>query len=121
MLARGCGRSYGDVAMNPNGVLIDCTGLDRFINFDRTTGRLACEAGVRLADILAVACRPEADGGGWFLPVSPGTRYVSIGGAIANDVHGKNHNSLALLDTTFSNSIWRVPTAALSMFADSGT
>lgn len=92
VLARGCGRSYGDVALNPGGALIDCTGLDRFVSFDRESGLLACEAGVRLADILRVVCRPEPDGSGWLLPVSPGTRYVSVGGAIANDVHGKNHH-----------------------------
>ena len=92
VLGYGCGRSYGDVSLNPDGRLVDCRGLDRFITFDRTTGVLACEAGVRLADILAVICRPEADGDGWFLPVTPGTRFVTVGGAIANDVHGKNHH-----------------------------
>ena len=91
-LAYGNGRSYGDVALNPGGMLIDCRGLDRFIDFDRDTGVLTCEAGVRLADILAVVCRPEADGSAWFLPVSPGTRFATAGGAIANDVHGKNHH-----------------------------
>jgi FAD/FMN-containing dehydrogenase len=93
LLAYGCGRSYGDVALNPDGQLVDCRGLDRFIAFDRATGVLTCEAGVTLADILSVACGPDADGSGWFLPVSPGTRYVSVGGAIANDVHGKNHHA----------------------------
>ncbi len=91
-LAYGSGRSYGDVALNPGGQLIDCRGLDRFIDFDRRTGILTCEAGVRLADILASLCRPEADGSAWFLPVSPGTRFATVGGAIANDVHGKNHH-----------------------------
>lgn len=92
-LAYGCGRSYGDVALNPGGRLVDCRSLDRFVAFDRATGLLTCEAGVRLADILDVACRPEGSGGGgWFLPVSPGTRFITIGGAIANDVHGKNHH-----------------------------
>lgn len=91
-LPYGCGRSYGDIALNPGGSLIDCRSLDRFLAFDRQTGVLQCEAGVRLADILAVLCRPEADGSGWFLPVTPGTRFVTVGGAIANDVHGKNHH-----------------------------
>ncbi|ABD89734.1 FAD-binding oxidoreductase [Rhodopseudomonas palustris] len=91
-LAHGCGRSYGDVALNPGGLLIDCRGLDRFIAFDPETGHLVCEAGVRLADILRVICRPDQDGAGFFLPVSPGTRFISVGGAIANDVHGKNHH-----------------------------
>jgi FAD/FMN-containing dehydrogenase len=88
----GCGRSYGDVALNPGGHLIDCRSLDCFVDFDRSTGLLTCEAGVTLAEVLATVCRPEAGGGGWFLPVSPGTRFVTIGGAIANDVHGKNHH-----------------------------
>ena len=92
ILAYGSGRSYGDVALNPGGQLIDCRGLDRFIDFDRQTGILSVEAGVRLADILTCVCRPEADGGAWFLPVSPGTRFATVGGAIANDVHGKNHH-----------------------------
>jgi FAD/FMN-containing dehydrogenase len=91
-LPYGNGRSYGDVGLNPGGRLIDCRGLDRFIDFDRQTGILTCEAGVRLADILAALCRPDPDGSGWFLPVSPGTRFVTLGGAIANDVHGKNHH-----------------------------
>jgi short-subunit dehydrogenase/FAD/FMN-containing dehydrogenase len=92
MLGYGCGRSYGDVPLNPGGRLIDCRGLDRFIAFDPDTGVLSCEAGVRLADILAVVCRSGPDGGGWFLPVTPGSRFVTVGGAIANDVHGKNHH-----------------------------
>ncbi|HEX8664654.1 MAG TPA: FAD-binding oxidoreductase [Beijerinckiaceae bacterium] len=92
VLAHGCGRSYGDVALNPDGLLVDCRGLDRLIAFDRESGRLTCEAGVRLADILAVLCHPDTGGGGFFLPVSPGTRFVTVGGAIANDVHGKNHH-----------------------------
>ncbi len=93
VLGYGCGRSYGDVGLNPDGRLIDCRGLDRFIAFDRETGILSCEAGVTLGEILAVVCRPEADGSGWLLPVTPGTRFVTVGGAIANDVHGKNHHS----------------------------
>ena len=96
-LAFGRGRSYGDVPLNPGGTLIDCCGLDRFISFDRATGSLHCEAGVRLADILAVVCKPEPGGGGWFLPVSPGTRFVTLAGAIANDVHGKNHHGFGTI------------------------
>ena len=93
VLGCGCGRSYGDVGLNQGGRLIDCRGLDRFIAFDRTTGILTCEAGVTLAEILVVVCRPDADGSGWLLPVTPGTRFVTVGGAIANDVHGKNHHA----------------------------
>ena len=87
MLAFGNGRSYGDVCLNENGALIQTRKLNKFISFDRSTGRLTCESGVLLKDILDLIV-PQ----GWFLPVTPGTRYVSVGGAIANDVHGKNHH-----------------------------
>lgn len=83
----GNGRSYGDVCLNGDGILLDCRGLDRFIKFDPTTGVLRCEAGVLLSTILT-SFVPA----GWFLPVTPGTQFVTIGGAIANDVHGKNHH-----------------------------
>lgn len=92
VLAYGCGRSYGDAPLNPGGRLIVCRRLDRFIALDRQTGILTCESGVQLADILAVFCCPETGNGGWFLPVVPGTRFVTVGGAIANDVHGKNQH-----------------------------
>jgi len=92
VLALGCGRSYGDSCLNADGLLIETGGLDRFIAFDPSTGLLEAEAGVRLADVLATVCRPDADGSAWFPPVTPGTRWVSLGGALANDVHGKNHH-----------------------------
>lgn len=85
----GMGRSYGDVCLNPDGTLWKTTGMDRFIGFDEGTGRLICEAGVLLRDIQRLVI-PR----GWILPVTPGTQLVSVGGAIANDVHGKNHHVL---------------------------
>ncbi|OYX15149.1 MAG: hypothetical protein B7Z15_01560 [Rhizobiales bacterium 32-66-8] len=93
-IPHGCGRSYGDVALNPGLGLIDTRRLDRFIRFDAHSGLLTCEAGVTLAEILAVIARPDANGSGWMLPVVPGTRFVSVGGAIANDIHGKNAHLL---------------------------
>lgn len=86
-LAYGMGRSYGDVCLNPKGTLWVTTGLDHFIAFDDDTGRLVCEAGVLLRDIQRLVI-PR----GWMLPVTPGTQLVTVGGAIANDVHGKNHH-----------------------------
>lgn len=83
----GNGRSYGDCCVNADNCLIDARGMDRFIAFDRSSGRLECEAGVLLSEILELAL-PS----GWFLPVTPGTQFVTVGGAIANDVHGKNHH-----------------------------
>ncbi|WP_019449805.1 FAD-binding oxidoreductase [Cupriavidus sp. BIS7] len=82
----GNGRSYGDSCLNHGGALLSTRYLDHFIAFDSASGVLRCEAGVLLADILRLAL-PQ----GWFLPVTPGTRFVTLGGAIANDVHGKNH------------------------------
>ncbi|WP_018085589.1 FAD-binding oxidoreductase [Desulfurispora thermophila] len=86
-LPHGNGRSYGDVCLNEGGVLLHTRRLDRFIAFDRTTGRLRCEAGVLLKEILDLVLPYN-----WFLPVTPGTQFVTVGGAIANDVHGKNHH-----------------------------
>lgn len=87
VLPFACGRSYGDSCLNDGGALLDVAGLGRFITFDESQALLRCEAGVTLADILALVV-PR----GWFVPVLPGTRWVSVGGAIANDIHGKNHH-----------------------------
>lgn len=87
MLPVGLGRSYGDVCLLEGGLLLRTVPMDRLIGFDSSTGLLRCEAGVTLAGILDFAV-PR----GWFLPVTPGTKYVTLGGAIANDIHGKNHH-----------------------------
>ena len=84
LIARGNGRSYGDAALNADCV-VSMLGLNRFVEFDAATGVLVCEAGILLADILRVMV-PR----GWFPPVSPGTQYVTVGGMVAADVHGKN-------------------------------
>lgn len=88
-LAYGMGRSYGDSCLNPGGVLWNTTQLDRFIHFDKASGRFSCEAGVLLRDIQQLATQY-----GWMLPVTPGTQMITIGGAIVNDVHGKNHHRM---------------------------
>lgn len=86
-LVYGNGRSYGDVCLNDGGELLLARGLDRFIAFDTESGVMRAEAGVLLSEVLEV-CVPR----GWFLPVTPGTCQVTLGGALANDVHGKNHH-----------------------------
>ncbi len=86
-LAYGLGRSYGDVCLNPDGLLWKSAALDHYLAFDDATGILRCEAGVTLRDIQRLFV-PR----GWSLPVVPGTQLVTVGGAIANDVHGKNHH-----------------------------
>lgn len=87
ILAIGNRRSYGDVGVNMDQGVIDMMGLKRFISFDRESGVVCCEAGVTLREIADVTIPA-----GWFLPVTPGTSFASIGGAVANDVHGKNHH-----------------------------
>ncbi len=87
VLPVGMGRSYGDSCLLENGTLLAARGMDRFLAFNPETGLLRCEAGVTLAEILDFGV-PR----GWFLPVTPGTKYVTVGGAIANDIHGKNHH-----------------------------
>ena len=87
VLPYGNGRSYGDSNLNPGGILLDTRSLNRFLEFDPRTGILICEAGVLLSDILSRYV-PQ----GWFPMVTPGTQFVTVGGAIANDVHGKNHH-----------------------------
>lgn len=89
VLPYGMGRSYGDSCLNDKGILLHSRNLNRLIAFDSATGVLRCEAGVTLQTILEFSI-PR----GWFLPVTPGTKFVTVGGAIANDVHGKNHNSV---------------------------
>jgi len=87
LLPQGRARSYGDVCLNDGGVILSTRRLDRFISFDASTGVLRCEGGVTIDQVLELVV-PR----GWFVPVSPGTRFVTLGGAIANDVHGKNHH-----------------------------
>ncbi len=84
---RGLGRSYGDAALNDDGEVVLCTQLNRFLSFDPDTCVLECESGVSIGDLLEVFV-PR----GYFPPVTPGTKHVTIGGAIAADIHGKNHH-----------------------------
>lgn len=85
LIARGLGRSYGDSSLADH--VLETPFYSRFQDFDEACGLLTCDAGVSLKEILDF-CVPK----GWFLPVTPGTRFVTIGGAIASDVHGKNHH-----------------------------
>jgi len=84
-IARGLGRSYGDSSLSDQ--VISTSRMEFFRSFDSSSGELVCDSGVSLLEILNTFV-PQ----GWFLPVSPGTRYVTLGGAIAADVHGKNHH-----------------------------
>ncbi len=98
-LAIGLRRSYGDSNLNPDGRVIDMTALDRIIAFDPATGVMRAEAGLSLSQALQVLVPA-----GWFLPTTPGSRFVTLGGAVANDVHGKNHHAAG----TFGASVTRL-------------
>lgn len=86
-LPYGLGRSYGDVCLNNGGTLLRTHRLNSVIEFDSTTGVMKVESGAILVDVLNAASAK-----GWYLPVIPGTGFITIGGAVANDVHGKNHH-----------------------------
>ena len=89
----GMRRSYGDSCLNNDGALLIMTGLNKIMSFDRNRGVLICEAGITFQEILSIIV-PE----GFFLPVTPGTQYITVGGAIANDIHGKNHHKAGSFD-----------------------
>jgi len=84
----GSSRSYGDVGLNPGGLVCTTTHLNKFLSFDEISGVLECEPGVLIREIQIIFAHR-----GWVSPVTPGTSFVTVGGAIANDVHGKNHHS----------------------------
>lgn len=94
VIARGMGRCYGDSSLNST--ILSTLRLNHILAFDSTSGRITCEAGVRLSEILD-AFVPR----GWFLPVTPGTKHITVGGAVASDVHGKNHHCAG----SFSNHV----------------
>src|SRR5215468_9970858 len=87
VLAHGLGRSYGDSCLNASGPVLLTRWLRHFLAFDRETGVLRAEAGTTLGEVTELALPA-----GWLPPVLPGTQYVTLGGAVANDIHGKNHH-----------------------------
>src|SRR3546814_14420057 len=84
-LARGLGRSYGDSGLNLGGGIVAMAGLDRAVAFDRTSGVLRADAGMSIDALLRLTVPA-----GWFVPVTPGTKFVTLGGAVTHDVHGQN-------------------------------
>ena len=103
MIARGLGRSYGDSSLAP--IVLRTAYLNHVLRFDEATGILTCSAGISLADILSIFASK-----GWFLPVTPGTQFVTVGGAVASDIHGKNHH----LDGSFTDHVSSLQVATAS-------
>lgn len=96
LIARGLGRSYGDQALNDDKQVALCTKFNHFLSFDDKEGILECQAGVSLEEIISVF-GPK----GWLPMICPGTKFVTVGGAIANDIHGKAHH----IDGSFVNCV----------------
>ena len=114
---RGLGRSYGDAALNLNAGAVSPVRLNRFLSLDSRSGVLECESGASFAEIVEFFL-PR----GFFLPVTPGTKFVTVGGAIAADIHGKNHHR----DGSFGRFVERLrlrtaPSANASGIAPSST
>jgi len=94
VIARGNGRCYGDASLGTH--ILSTLRYNKFLSFDEGAGILECQSGVRLDEVLEVIV-PR----GWFLPVTPGTKFITVGGAVASDIHGKNHH----VDGSFSNHV----------------
>lgn len=110
IVARGLGRSYGDAAQNAGGDVLDCTHLAGPIALDRSRGTVRVEGGVSL-DALLRELVPQ----GYFVPVTPGTRYVTVGGALAADIHGKNHHGDGSLANHVERFTLRTPTGVVEV------
>ena len=116
VLPHGKGRSYGDVCLIEDGVSIDATRLNKRISFDTESGILCCESGCTIGELLDFIV-PQ----GWFVPVSPGTKHVTVGGAIANDVHGKNHHGSGTFGRhVLGMEIWRSDDGVCAVTPDDG-
>lgn len=98
VIPRGLGRSYGDASLNVKGIVAETALMNRFISFDENKGIVKCEAGVTYKDLLDTFVIR-----GWFPAVTPGTKYVTMGGAIASDVHGKNHHKVGSISSFVSS------------------
>jgi decaprenylphospho-beta-D-ribofuranose 2-oxidase len=110
VIARGLGRSYGDAALNDGGYVVDSTRMARILDIDSESGTVRVEAGVSLARLLALLAPL-----GWTLPVLPATRHVTVGGAIAADVHGKNHHRVGSFAQHLERFILQTPTGAVEV------
>lgn len=116
VVARGLGRSYGDAAQNAGGLVVDATGVSGILAFDREAGVVRVAAGMSLEDLLR-----EIVPAGWFVAVTPGTRFVTVGGAIASDIHGKDHHAVGTFCNHVRSLVLATPDGAVRTLTPGGT
>lgn len=104
LVSRGLGRAYGDAAMNAGGMIVETPGVSGVLDLNPETGVVRVLAGTSLDDLLRVSV-PQ----GWFLPVTPGTKFVTVGGAIASDVHGKDHHATGTFGSHVHSLVLALP------------
>jgi len=116
VIARGLGRAYGDAAMNAGGLVVEATGVNGVLDLDPVSGVVRVLAGTSFDDLMRVSV-PQ----GWFLPVTPGTKFVTVGGAIASDVHGKDHHAAGTFGTHVRSILLALPDGSTRTLTPSET
>ena len=116
VIARGLGRAYGDAAQNAGGLVVDATGASGILAFDRDAGVVRVAGGTSIDELLR-AVVPA----GWFVPVTPGTRFVTIGGAIAADIHGKDHHAVGTFCAHVRSLVLATPDGTTRTLTPGGT
>jgi decaprenylphospho-beta-D-ribofuranose 2-oxidase len=116
VITRGLGRAYGDAAMNAGGLVVEATGVSGILDLDPRTGVVRVLAGTSLDDLMRVTV-PQ----GWFLPVTPGTKFVTVGGAIASDVHGKDHHAAGTFGTHVRSLVLGLPDGSIRTLTPEAT
>lgn len=116
LIARGLGRAYGDAAMNAGGLIVETPGVAGVLDLDPAAGIVRALGGTSLDDLLRV-CVPQ----GWFVPVTPGTKFVTVGGAIASDVHGKDHHATGTFGSHVRSLVLALPDGTTRELRPEGT
>ena len=116
VIARGLGRAYGDAAQNAGGLVVDASGVTGILAFDRDTGVVRALGGTSLDELMRTIVPA-----GWFVPVTPGTRFVTVGGAIAADIHGKDHHAVGTFCAHVRSLVLATPDGTTRTLTPTGT